>query len=120
MSTSTSSMAMINMLMLPIKNLFTNDILLLLIKPIHYCLVSHLLLSTITIWMMYSNIHQAFQYPFNNQTSIHHQRGHCLNIQIHQYPNANSTNIAIVKLGYPKIRKNYEPLLKNLIESENK
>jgi hypothetical protein len=111
-------MVVITMLVLPIKNLFANDILLLLVKPIHYCLGSHLLLSTITIRMMYSNIHQTFQLPVNNQTFIHHQRGHCLNIQIQQYPNANSTNIAMVKLGNPKIRKNYEPLLKNPIESE--
>jgi hypothetical protein len=61
---------------------------------------------------MYSNIHSITKHLFI------HQRGHYFNRQIHQYPNANSTNIAIVKLGNPKIRKNYEPLLKNPIESE--
>jgi hypothetical protein len=70
---------------LAVKNLFANDIPMISIKP---------------IFIKHSNIHSITKHLF-----IHH-RGHCINIQqVHQYPNANSTTIAIVKLGNPKITK---------------
>jgi hypothetical protein len=46
---TTSSMALITMIMLPIKDIFTNDIFLPLIQPTHYWLDFDSLFGTITI-----------------------------------------------------------------------